>query len=140
MKWKGSKGESCDDSTYLAHEQSSNHRLRNQHLIPCTLSSKQGNSINCYFLLYTGAMQDNFITEDMAFEQLETLGIHSCVCNKIVCSAFTGICRRSKGCIEITDSIAYIFVSSVIADIVVDVIIGLPIIIYHNMLAKLMSR
>ena len=147
MKWKGSKGESCDDSTYLAHVQSSNHRLRNRHLIPCTLSSKQGNSINCYFLLDTGAMQDNFITEDMA-EQLETLGIHSCVCNKIVCSAFTGICRRSKGCIEfslgffneITDSIENIFVSAVIADIVVDVIIGLPTIIYHNMLAKLMSR
>jgi hypothetical protein len=135
---------SLSDS-YVCHLQSNlSYRLENRHCIPGTVSNQEGNSTNCYFILDTGAFQDNFITEEMA-NRLSTIGFHTCLCNKVICSAFSGICRRSKGCVKfslcfnnsITGEIEQIFISAVIADIIVDLIIGRPTIIQNGLLAKL---
>ena len=91
--------------------------------------SKLNKHANCFFLLDTGTLQDNYITEEMA-QHINAVGYPSCSCNKTVCSAFTGICRRSKGCISfslnfyngLTKMEETIFVFATISNIVVDLI------------------
>ena len=101
------------------------------------------NDLPIRFLLDIGALQDNYISVDLA-NALEAAGIQRLQCNQKVCSALNNICKVAHGkmCFVIEYYNVYenkkerLNISAKVLDINFDLIIGLPTIKINNLITK----
>ena len=112
------------------------------------VTNNQHDIINIDVLLDTGALQGNYVSEEIA-RQLEALGANSCTCMKNVCTALkNGKCQISnkiysftlKFFNELTNEKININIKAVKLNMVHDLIIGIPTIREYDMLTIFAHR
>ena len=103
----------------------------------------ESNELPIRFLLDIGALQDNYVSLDMA-KALEAKGITRSKCNQKVCSAMSGMCKQAQGRMKFYVSYYNVYerrvekmiISAKVLDIQFDLIIGLPCIKSYNLITE----